>query len=87
MKNIGNEIEVYFDDLSEDSKKEFLKAMGMETSDEGNYDVVPIAIISIPEIDDGKIMVDMLNRDISQDEIKAVRKWALPESTSDEMLK
>ena len=79
MKNTGSDIEMYFDDLNEDSKKEFLKAMGMETSSEGNYDIVPIAVIPIPEIDDGKIIENMLNKDLTEKEIKAVRKWALPE--------
>ena len=78
MKNTGSEMEIYFDDLNEDVQKEFLKVMGMETSDEGNYDVVPIAVIPIPEIDDGKIMDNMLNKDLTQNEIKDVRKWALP---------
>jgi len=54
MKETGSEIEIYFDDLDEEAQKKFLKAMGIETSDEGNYDVVPIAIVPVPEIDDGK---------------------------------
>ncbi len=54
MKNTGRDLEIYFDDLNEDSQKEFLKAMGMENSNEGNYDVVPIAIISIPEMEEIK---------------------------------
>ena len=56
MKNTGSEIEIFLDDLQEDVQKEFLKSMGMETSDEGNYDIVPIAVIPIPEIDDGEII-------------------------------
>lgn len=56
MEDTGSEIKIYFDDLNEDSKKEFLKAIGMETSDEGNYDIFPIAIVPKPEIDDEKIM-------------------------------
>ena len=52
MKNTGNEIEIYFDDLNEDTKEEFLKAMRMENSNEGNYDVVPIAVVPIPEIEE-----------------------------------
>lgn len=54
MKVMKTEIEIFLDDLQEDVQKEFLKAMGIETSDEGNYDVIPIAIVPIPEIDDGK---------------------------------
>lgn len=53
MKETGSHIEIYFDDLNEEAQKKFLKAMGIETSDEGNYDVIPIAIVSIPEIDGG----------------------------------
>lgn len=78
MKETGSEIEIYFDDLNEDAQKKFLKAMGIETSDEGNYDVFPIAIVPMPEIDDGKIMNEMINRDLTDDQIKAVRDWALP---------
>lgn len=85
MKNTGGEIEIFFDDLNEDSQKEFLKAMGMKTSDEGNYDMVPIAVIPIPEIDDGEIIDDMLNKEMTQEDIKAVREWAL--SGSGEVLK
>lgn len=51
MKDTGSEIEIYFDDLNEDTKKKFLKAMGIETSEEGNYDVFPIAFVPIPEIE------------------------------------
>jgi hypothetical protein len=45
MKETGSEIEIYFHDLNEDAQKKFLKAMGIETSDEGNYGVIPIAIV------------------------------------------
>lgn len=86
MKVMETEIEIFLDDLQKDVQKDFLKAMGMENSNEGNYDVVPIAIIPIPKIDDGKIMEDMLNKELTEDQIKAVRKWALPES-GDEVLK
>ena len=81
MKETGSELEIYFHDLNEDAQKKFLKTMGIETSDKGNYDIVPIAIVPIPEIDNGKIMDNMLNRDITDDQIKVVRDWALPKST------
>lgn len=61
--------------------------MGIETSDEGNYDTFPIAVVPIPKIDDGKIMDDMLNKEMTQDEIKVVRKWALSGQASSEELK
>ncbi len=54
MKETGSDIEIHFDDLNENAQKKFLKAMGIETSDKGNYDVIPIAIVPIPEIDDGR---------------------------------
>lgn len=52
MKESENEIKIYFDDLNEEAQKTFLKAMRIETSGEGNYDIVPIAIVPIPEIDE-----------------------------------
>jgi len=54
MKVTETEIEIFLSDLQEDEQKKFLKAMGIETSDKGNYDVIPIAIVPKPEIDDGK---------------------------------
>jgi hypothetical protein len=54
MKEIGNVVEIYFDDLTEDAQKKFLKAMRVETGDKGNYDILPIAIVPMPEIDDEK---------------------------------
>ncbi len=52
MKIGETEIEIFLSDLQEDAQKKFLKAMGIETSDEGNYDIVPIAIVPMPEMDD-----------------------------------
>lgn len=49
MRVTETEIEILLGDLQEDAQKEFLKAMGIKTSDEGNYEVFPIAIVSIPE--------------------------------------
>ena len=37
--------EIYFNDLTEEAKKVFLKAMNMKDPAEGNYDVYPIAIV------------------------------------------
>lgn len=50
MKVTETEIEIFLYDLQEDEQKEFLKAMGMETSDEGNYGTFPIAVVPIPEM-------------------------------------
>ena len=44
-------VEIYFDDLSEEAKKIFLEAMGMNGPEEGNYDDFPIAEVPIPEED------------------------------------
>ncbi len=46
---VGGYIEVYFDDLNEEAKKMFLGAMGLDSEEDGNYDVVPITTIAIPE--------------------------------------
>lgn len=50
MKVTETEIEIFLDDLQEDVQKEFLKVMGIKTSDEGNYEVFPIAVTPIPEL-------------------------------------
>lgn len=49
MKVTKNDIQIYFSDLNEEAQKEFLEAMGIKTSDEGNYEVLPIAIAPVPE--------------------------------------
>ena len=41
-------INIYWDDLTEDKQKEILEAL----DDNGNYDVVPIATIYVPEEED-----------------------------------
>ena len=41
--------EIYFDDLNDRAKQEFLKAQGLETPDDGNYDVMPIAVVPIQQ--------------------------------------
>lgn len=73
MKVAETEIEIFLSDLQEDVQKEFLKTMGMETSSEGNYDVIPVAIIPLPKIDDGKIIENTINRELTEDQIKVVR--------------
>lgn len=49
MKITKTEIEIYFDDLNKEAQDKFLEAMGIKTSDEGNYEIFPIAIAPIPE--------------------------------------
>lgn len=53
MKETKNDIEIHFGDLNEDAKKKFLEAMGIETSSKRNLDIIPIAVIPKPEMDDG----------------------------------
>lgn len=52
MKIGESEIEIYFDDLSEEAQKEFLKAMKMESESDGNYEAFPIAVVPIPEFEE-----------------------------------
>lgn len=49
MRITETEIEIFLDDLQEDVQKEFLKAMGIKTSGEGNYEIFPIVVVPIPE--------------------------------------
>ncbi len=49
MKVTDEGIEVYFCDLKLDAQKMLLKALLMKDEKEGNFDIVPIAIILIPE--------------------------------------
>lgn len=49
MEIDNNRIEISFWDLKEDIQKEFLKAMGLNSPEDGNYDIFPIAVIEIPE--------------------------------------
>lgn len=41
-------IEIYLEDLNEESQDIFLEAMGFDSAEEGNYDVFPIATVPIP---------------------------------------
>lgn len=42
--------EIYFTDLSKKARDEFLKANNFKSASEGNFDVLPIAIINIEEV-------------------------------------
>lgn len=48
---MNNEIGICFDDLNENAKQKFLKAMELKMSYERNYDKFPIAYAEIPEED------------------------------------
>ncbi len=49
MKVTNEGIEVYFYDLKFDAQKMLLKALHMKDEKEGNFDIIPIAIILTPE--------------------------------------
>jgi hypothetical protein len=49
MKVTEEGIEISFFDLNEEAQKEFLRAVGLESSDDGNYDIFPIAVVPVPE--------------------------------------
>jgi len=42
-------VEIYYDDLTDEAQKIFLEATGIKSPEEGNYDILPIAEIPIPE--------------------------------------
>ena len=44
------EIELYFDDLVPEKKKELLKAMGLEKPEDINWDVFPLTTIVMEDI-------------------------------------
>ncbi len=48
MKVTDEGIEVYFSDLNLEAQKMLLKALLMKDEEEGNFEIVPIAIL-IPE--------------------------------------
>ena len=49
MKVTNEGIEVYLYDLDLEAQRRFLKALHMQDEKEGNFDVVPIAIVPIQE--------------------------------------
>jgi len=49
MNVTGSIIEIAFDDLTEEAQRDFLEAVGLSCPEDGNYDVMPIAVIAIPE--------------------------------------
>jgi len=44
--------EIMIDDLKDDVRANVLKFLGLKTAEEGNFDVVPIAVIPKPEADE-----------------------------------
>ena len=41
------QIEIYFEDLNEEAQKQFLDAMNIDRPEDANYDIYPIAVVSI----------------------------------------
>ncbi len=41
--------EVMFDDLTEEAQRRFLEFQGLGDSKDGNYDIVPIAVIELED--------------------------------------
>ena len=51
MKVRGQMVELFYQDLLPAAKKQYLEAMDVETPDQLNADVFPIAVIMIPDVD------------------------------------
>lgn len=47
------EIEIYFSDLNEDMQKKLLEEAGVESPEDMNWDVFPIAVVPIERMDMG----------------------------------
>lgn len=45
----GNSLEVMFWDLTPEAQKILLEFLGMSSPDEGNFSIVPVAVIQKPE--------------------------------------
>uniref|UniRef100_A0A6H2A369 Uncharacterized protein n=1 Tax=viral metagenome TaxID=1070528 RepID=A0A6H2A369_9ZZZZ len=45
----GEYIEIYFSDLTEEAKREFMRFMRIEHETEGNWECVPLGILMRPE--------------------------------------
>ncbi len=52
-------LEIMFDDLSEEAQRQFLEFQGLEDSKDGNYDIVPIAVLSQKMIASIQTTVDL----------------------------
>lgn len=49
MKVTDEGIEVYFSDLDYMSQEFFLKVLNLKSEKEGNFDVIPIALVPLPD--------------------------------------
>ena len=46
---MSEELEIYFDDLTEETKKKVLKFLCLKSAEEGNLDILPLTTIPKPE--------------------------------------
>ena len=46
------QFELYFSDLTEVAQQVFLKAAGLNSAEEGNYDVFPITTIEFEDVEE-----------------------------------
>ena len=49
-KNRYDELEIYLDDLTPKAQKEVLEFLGLKSAEEGNLDVLPVAVIPKAEV-------------------------------------
>ena len=43
-------VEIYIDDLKPDIQRQVLEELGLETAEDGNYDIIPSIIWIIPAV-------------------------------------
>ena len=42
-------VEIYIDDLKPDIQRQVLEELGLETAEDGNYDIIPLFSVERPE--------------------------------------
>lgn len=42
-------VEIYIDDLKPEIQKQVLEELGLESSEDGNYDIIPLFSVERPE--------------------------------------
>lgn len=42
-------VEIYIDDLKPDIERQVLEELGLETAEDGNYDIIPLFSVERPE--------------------------------------
>ena len=43
-------VEIYIDDLKPDIERQVLEELGLETAEDGNYDIIPLFSVERPEL-------------------------------------